>query len=367
MDWKILARNSKVTMTWAMELNAAQKKMEGLFKNRSQLVLLDAKHPKITEELGRVNRNSHSIILIIEAEAPLPDLSILNQVDDLLVHPFRSVELLNIFRHHFERIKNRESLSEVHLAQKEIDGANEFLESVVKAKTPKRYAHIKGLKVMSKHLSGLKPGGDYFDVFESSKKDFVNLLLVDSSNYGISAALLGLILSSSARIANDAQFSTADWVKTIYEELKTTLSDQGHFSIFFGRLNRRDFSLHYQLYGSIGAFIQAPNQKYALLEKVNSPIDSKSPPTGDTEKTVQLNPKDRIVLVSDGFINGTGGESALQKILQERRDQEPFAVVNELSFQIKSKLNPGDTFPGEDCSAIVIDIDQGVLRLAPTG
>jgi len=62
-----------------------------------------------------------------------------------------------------------------------------------------------------------------------------------------------------------------------------------------------------------------------------------------------------------------GGEFHLHKIIQERLGQDPFDLVNELSFQIKAKLNPGETFPGEDCSAIVIDIDQPGLRLAPTG
>ena len=78
-----------------------------------------------------------------------------------------------------------------------------------------------------------------------------------------------------------------------------------------------------------------------------------------------MNPKDRLVLLSDGFVNGVGGEFNLQKIFHERIEQDPFSLVNELSFQIKSKLLASDAFPGEDCSAIVIDIESRVLRLAP--
>ena len=220
---------------------------------------------------------------------------------------------------------------------------------------------------MSKHLSGLKPGGDYFDVFESAKKDFVNVLLVDSSTYGISAALLGLILSSSAKIANDAQLSTADWIRIIYNELKISLGDQGHFSVFFGRLNRKDLVLHYQLFGSIEAFVVEKGGITHNLQRHGKQMSAKNIPEYGQEKTVQLNPKDRLILLSDGFVKGVGGEFYVQKIFQERMNQDPFAIVNELSFQIKAKLSPGETFPGEDCSAIVLDIDSRVLRLAPTG
>ena len=195
----------------------------------------------------------------------------------------------------------------------------------------------------------------------------MNILLVDSSSYGVSAAILGMILSCSARIANDSQLSTADWVKTIYNELKLTLGDQGYFSVFFGRINRRDFSLHYQLFGSIESFVIDRSGEGRRLDKHGKVISNQSEPQDGVEKVIQLNPKDRLVLLSDGFVKGVGGEFHLDQIFRKKIEQEPFALVNELSFQIKSKLNTGETFPGEDCSAIVIDVENRVLRLAPTG
>ena len=103
------------------------------------------------------------------------------------------------------------------------------------------------------------------------------------------------------------------------------------------------------------------------LEKHGSRINAKSEIKDEFEKTIHLDPKDRIVLLSDGFVNGVGGEFSLQKIFHDKIEKEPFDLVNELAFQIKSRLVAGETFPGEDCSAIVIDVDQRVLRLAPTG
>lgn len=331
------------------------------------IVLIDARKEGWQAWAKDLDRDGKSLVLVIDEKDFIPASPDLKNVDDLLVYPFRVAELLSVYRHHHFRQAHSELLTEVREVEQTMTDANQTLERIVQAKTPRRHTGIKGIQIMSRHLSGLKPGGDYFDVFESEKKDFVNLLLVDSSTYGISAAILGMILSSSARIASDAKLSTADWVKVIYQELKISLGEQGHFSVFFGRINRRDFSLHYQLYGSIEVFKVEKEGMSKRLSKHGKAISDQQGPLEAEEAVIQLNPKDRLVLLSDGFVNGVGGEFQLQKIFTDKLEQEPFALVNELSFQIKSKLKEGETFPGEDCSAMVIDVENRVLRLASTG
>ncbi len=366
MKINFVARNSHLEAVWTKEFKALTQGM-GSEIDFSSIFFIDAKKSDLKEVVQKIDRSIHSVVLVIDEQDVLPGDDQVKQADDLLVYPFRTAEILSISRHHQMRLNQGEMIAEMKAAEGDLQAANEVLERILQAKTPKRYTGVKGVQIMSKHLSGLKPGGDYFDVFESDRKDFLNILLVDSSSYGISAAFLGMILSSSARIASDAQLSTADWVKAIYEELKVALGEQGHFSVFFGRINRKDFSLHYQLYGSIEAFIVEKEGTCHTLQKHGKRISANASPDSGFEKVIHLNPKDRIVLLSDGFVNGVGGEFHLQKIFHERITQEPFSLVNELSFQIKAKLQPGETFPGEDCSAIVIDVENRVLRLAPTG
>ena len=370
-----LTKNTETLSLWIRELtilkqglgSAINGSISGIETELAPIILVDAKKENWQASIRDLDREDKSVVLVIDEKDFLPNSADLKHVDDLLVYPFRMAEVLSVHRHHHFRQAQHALMTEVKEVEASMSDANQVLERIVQAKTPKRHQGIKGIQVMSRHLSGLKPGGDYFDIFESDKKDFVNLLLVDSSNYGISAAFLGMILSSSARIANDAQLSTSDWVKTIYQELKVTLGEQGHFSVFFGRINRRDFSLHYQLFGSIEAFKVEKEGQSHRLNKHGLAISDQQAPAEAKEEVIQLNPKDRLVLLSDGFVNGVGGEFRLQKIFSEKLEQEPFALVNELSFQIKSKLSPGETFPGEDCSAIVIDVENRVLRLAPTG
>ena len=373
-DICILHDDSETLATWIRELNVLKQGLGGALSGHitgvdsgiAPVIFIDAATEGWQEWAQGLDRDDKSVILVIQENDFLPNAADLKHADDLLVYPFRMAEVLSVYRHHHYRLAQQQLMTEVVEAEMAMNDANQTLERILQSKTPRRHQNIKGIQVMSRHLSGLKPGGDYFDIFESDKRDFVNLLLVDSSTYGISAALLGMILSSSARIANDAQLSTSDWVRTIYNELKVTLGESGHFSVFFGRINRRDFSLHYQLYGSIAAFKVEKDGVSTSLMKHGEAITESKAPANAAETVVTLNPKDRLVLLSDGFVSGVG-EFHLHKIFSEKLEQEPFSLVNELSFQIKSKLNKGETFPGEDCSAIVIDVENRVLRLAPTG
>ena len=360
---------------WKSELKTLLRSLkgEGAFRvssfrdEPSDFVLIDAAHPSWRDWARDFDREGKSLVLGVEEAEFLPSGSDLELVDDVLVHPFRAAEVMSVLRHHFKKMETEQVMEESLAALKDLQEANAAVERILMEKTPKRFTGLKGIRVMSKHLSGVKPGGDYFDVFESEKKDFANFLLVDSSSYGVSAALLGVLLSSSAKLSGSQQVSPFQWIRTIHEELKSTLGEEGHFSIFLGRLNRRDFSLHYQLYGSIEVFLVNREGMSTALEKNGDPIDSRFDAGSEGEKVVVLQPKDRLVLLSDGFVAGSGGRSRLTGLFKDQLEQDPFSLVTELAFQIKSQLSPGETFPGEDCSAIVIDIEGRVLRLAPTG
>lgn len=367
-SWSVFARDAKTETAWVKDVRKFQKMVgdalgSSVFSSQESLGeiwLIDAKKVGWQSWLENQDRVGRTYLLVVEEGELLPDFRDLKWVDDMIVTPLRLVELLSKYRAHFQR-------EETLMTELELDKTNEVLERILTAKTPRRFTGLKGIRVSSKHLSGLKPGGDYFDLFESDKKDYVNILLADSSSYGLSSVLLGMVLSNSARIANENQLRTSDWIQSIYSDLKTALGEKESLSLFFGRLNRKDFTLHYQLFGSIEAYQISQNGSCKPFEKHGKKITSAEPPVRHEEAVVVLNPKDRLVLLSDGFVNGVGGEVYLNQVFQKQMEKDPFLLVNELSYRIKSKLVEGETFPGEDCSAIVMDIESRVLRLAPTG
>jgi hypothetical protein len=368
ISWSIFARDAETEKQWVQQIRQFQKlagtalgdRVQGSGGEIGEIWLIDSQRKGWQDWLETQDRKGRSYILVVEEGAFLPDGRSLELTDDLLSAPFRMVDLLSSCRSHFVKL-------EVDVAQSEMDRANEVLERILLAKSPKRFQAMKGLNVSSKHLTGLKPGGDYFDLFESESRDYVNILLADSSSYGLSSVLLGMVLSNSAKIANESQLRSSDWIQTIYSDLKTALGQKESLSLFFGRLNRRDFTLHYQLYGSIEAFRISREGECEGFAKQGGKITADRPPVHHEESVIVLNPRDRLVLLSDGFVEGVGGDQYLKRIFHNQIDRDPALLVNELSFRIKSKLVDGETFPGEDCSAIVIDIQNRVLRLAPTG
>jgi hypothetical protein len=364
--WVFLTADVKREKQFQAELQTLTKGMPHVFE-AWPVLWVDAKMPFWGPALDKVDTAGKTVILILEEGAHLPNPADLDRVDDLIVFPFRLAELISKVKAAHTRKANQELKHEVAVTYEQFSNAAQVLENILEAKSPRRFEGLKGLNVMSRHLTGLKPGGDYFDIFESEKREFVNILLCDSSSYGLSSALLGTLLSSSAKIASDANMNPSDWIHAIYQELKATLGEKEHLSLFFGRLYRRDFTLSYQLFGSVEAFLVGPDHAGQALEKTGGKITGQQLPGDGAQKKVHLSPKDRLVLMSDGFVKGSGGEFNLHQLFKNKQGQDPFRLVNELAFQIKSKLVPGETFPGEDCSAIVIDIEQNILRLAPVG
>jgi hypothetical protein len=376
----IYTQDAEVEKVWISEIRSIQRTLfpavgEVVASVRDELfnmIWIDSNCKTWKKWAQDLDRKDKTLVLVVDENSDLPTVDDLRCVDEILVAPFRMMDVLTLFRrHHLRTADSNKSESEnlnqeMQEARTVIHEANQMMERILAARSPKRFNGIKGISITNRHLSGLKPGGDYFDVFESKNHDFVHFLLADSSSYGLSSALLGMILSSSAKLASDVHMNSAQWVHAIAAELKTVLGEHDHLNLFFGRLNRRDFTLHYQLYGSIEAYVLAADGSKFRFEKTGGSIQSKFMPVA-TEHHFTLNPKDRMILISDGFVNGSGGEQALQKLFTDHLTRDPFHLVNELSYQVKSKLNAEDVFPGEDCSAVVIDIEARVLRLAPVG
>jgi serine phosphatase RsbU (regulator of sigma subunit) len=374
----VYSDNLKTSQQWISEIRAFQRTLfpalgESIYRAQDQIfpvIFIDHESKSWQDWVISFDRTEITLILVVEDHNVVPNTNDLKLVDEVLVHPFRMMDLLSLVRRHHSKLNqkqtNQKFLEQVAAAQEVVDEANKIVEKVLFQKTPKRFTGIKGVSIASRHLSGLKPGGDYFDVFESKNNEFVNFMLADSSSYGLSSALLGMILSSSARLASDVQMNPSQWIQAIVSELKVQLGTQDHLNVFFGRLNKKTFSLSYQLYGSIEAFVMNSAGQSLRLEKNGGRIGSDFIAT-DREQQIVLNPKDRVVLLSDGFVHGVGGEHALNQVFNQQSNQDPFHLVNELSYQIKSKLGADDIFPGEDCSAIVIDVESRLLRLAPVG
>jgi serine phosphatase RsbU (regulator of sigma subunit) len=316
------------------------------------------------------SRKGVSLWLWVDDQAPLPQAFLSGQVDDLLIHPIRPLELLS-------KLKNYEQhriVQDVLELQSSLEGVMknlkvdlEVLERLQKARLPVRFPDVKGFSITSRYLAGEKSGGDYFDLAESQDGQQLGILVTDSSSYGLSSAVLSAVVRVVSRVSVEQSRSVRDMVRSFYEELLTPLGPQDRLSIFYGTLSRKDYVLRYLTLGSVRAFYRAPQGSFVELAAQGGPLSQGSRNSlaspALTEGTLAWMPGGRVVILSDGFIESLGGTAAALTMLEKFKERDAKDLLNELAFGIKSKLaDPKEDLPPQDCTGMVMDLDPKVIR-----
>jgi serine phosphatase RsbU (regulator of sigma subunit) len=237
-------------------------------------------------------------------------------------------------------------------------------ERLQKSKSPVRFPEVKGFKVTSRYLAGMKSGGDHLDLAESKTGSQLSLVLADSSSYGLSSSLLSVLMRVAMKLSQEEVRSCEDTVRRIYEELLLMLNDKDKLSLFYGIVSRKDYCLRYVNLGTSCAFYAQPGQDFRSLPSQGAQITRASSglPAQDFQRELPLDPNGRLALISDGFLEVMGGEAEVLKALNQYRDAESADFLNELVFQLKSKFNEPDDLPAQDCTAVLLDVDARILR-----
>lgn len=291
-----------------------------------------------------------------------------DRVDELLVEPIRPLDLAFLYRRF---LTARRALDLAELAGQLSRSVTELREDLMlaekiqKSRLPTKFPAIKGLTVRSRYLAGMRSGGDYFDVAESEDGAKISLLMSDSSSYGLSSALLTTLMRMTFFISKEGQKSPRETVRMIHQEILRSMKDQDTLSFFFGQIDRKDFRLRYAHYGKIHLFRAKKGEDFMQVEGERSPYLSKERSSwwDHGEKELVLFPEDRLVVCSDGFVGVAGGAEKLLGTLNGYRTKESVDLLNQLAFFAKRSL-ADDELPGEDCSALALDIDARILRLA---
>jgi hypothetical protein len=334
------------------------------------MLFIDGNHPRLRKILTEVDRHGRSVFVIWSEDSRdwewEDDLA--ERVDDLVVYPFRRIELQSKFRLH-QHLRLWGEVGELHRSFGDIlqalDEDVQLAERLQKARLPNRYPAVRGLQIRSRYLAGLK-GGDHFDLAESKEGSRISILLSDSSSYGLSSSFLSVLMRMTMKLSRDEARSSIDTVKLIADELVLGLKEKDKLALFYGILNRKDFRFRYLHLGG-SAFLHARRgQGFEIHASHGDPLSiANSDLSRFQEKEIVLEPEDRIVLLSDGFIEACGGLLEAKALLDPLRGKDSADITNELVFRVKKKLvNPDEDLPPQDCTALVFDIDAKLLRLA---
>lgn len=235
---------------------------------------------------------------------------------------------------------------------------------------PTEIPNIPGFEFSNKFIASPVTGGDYFDIFEIEDKFRFSILLSSCNGYGISSLFLIILLKLTTHIETKKGANPEKVLSMIIEELASQISDKDKAHIFYGLINRRNYEMIYCHAGDNYVFhYQAQAKKVEEIESYISAIDKKFKKK-ITSKTLALNPKDRIVFISEGIrqienSNGIGfPREKIMDILESEGKKSVHEIRNEILFQIQKWSGKKEL--KKDITVLVAEVKERVLKLAKT-
>lgn len=235
------------------------------------------------------------------------------------------------------------------------------LKKIHKALVPTEIPNMAGFEFSRKFLYGSKTGGDYFDIFEHEDRLKFGILLSSSSGYAMSALFLSLVLKVSHLIEAKKGLSPDKVIEKINTELKDIASTKDHAHVFYGVVDRRNYTLDLCVVGQIHGFLQSPNQPLKLISSDSDPLGPQFSPTFKSV-SVDLESKARLVLVSDGITKVLSIYEISKLLTEQVHKQQVHEVRNELLYQCQKKT--GLENPINDQTVVVMDVKDRVIKLA---
>lgn len=319
---------------------------------------------KIAEE-----KNVKNILLILEENSEYEELSLnfLNEkkISDLIVYPFRPVEVLRKLQYFKFNISFTNTLASL---KKDMH----LISQLHKKKAPKRFSKIKNLEISTRYIAGLASGADYFDVLEfrdqESVQQAVSFIFAHSSCHLLSSEFLHIL--ENLKSLNSEQF-----IKELTQELsyllKAKKNDEDQFSLFFCTFFPFAFQMSYVHFGGsfilFSPFYETPfkdlSRKLPPLSKSVISSFSNSNFSQALSNRLELPRGSRLAIFSNGFTELYGKKNLVSK-LNQMRNQDGLDILNHFTFDIKQKFfhNENQLFP-LDCTGVIIDLRSGFLSL----
>ena len=238
---------------------------------------------------------------------------------------------------------------------------------------PTEFPNIQGFQFSTKFKPSSVSGGDYFDIFEHYDKMHFGLFLSSASGYGMSALFLSTLMKVSYEIDESEKKSPKALLTEIFERMKLEGAlPEDHSSLFYAHFDRRKFQMtycnvgqpitfHYQsAVDRIELLSGFPKAFYCGKEVSDYKIE---------DKTVDLNPKDKLIFCSSGFLSLTNnqgqkwGFDEILSIIKQNVKKEVHDLRNEIFYQA-SQFSQKQT---RDITVIVTEVKERIMRLTSVG
>nr|BFD65631.1 hypothetical protein HAGR004_06530 [Bdellovibrio sp. HAGR004] len=272
--------------------------------------------------------------------------------------------------------------AELHRYRLELGKANGALEKMIvqvsqelklaqslqKFLSPTELPNVQGFEFSTKFLPGTRSGGDYFDIFEHEDKLKFGILISSASGYSLSSLLLSMIIKISSQIEARRGLEAHKVVALLAKEVVPNIQNEDKASVFYGIVDRRSFEMQYCSVGNIDGFMQVYGQEGLVELLPTGPSLSKDFNTEPQSRVIQLNPRDRLILATEGLKmsqNSLGvnwGGHGISEAISRAPKQGVHELRNEVLFA--NEKYSGKSDPVRDQTLIVTEVKDRVIKLA---
>jgi hypothetical protein len=341
----------------------------------NEFVLVSAKYPGLDRRLHELEAKRHFVV-VVESDATRPSEWFLGQhVDDVLIAPFRAAEIVSKIRA-FQRWK---TLIEMEEMSDSFSGVVEQLnqdvqvaERLQRARVPQPFEGLKGFEMHSRYYAGTRAGGDYFDVIQAPDASGLTLAMTSASTYPLSSAVLQAMMSSSFRQDSVGPDTATKLAASLWSRLRSTMTPSEQLSVFFGSVDRSSQKLNFVQAGDTRVFHGPVGESFRPIGTDTSALRARSAPGSWETGTVAVQPGDRLVVLSGGFVAGLGGVEQAAKVLSRNENKDLKTILTELTFAMRTgsksraqKTGTGeDEFvPEQDTTIIAVELESNVVSL----
>ena len=233
--------------------------------------------------------------------------------------------------------------------------------------SPVELPNIQGFEFSTKFIPGQKSGGDYFDIFEHEDRMRFGIVLSSCSGYSLSALFLSVLMKISAKIEARRGLEPHEMIALMGREIAPEMKREDQVSIFYAVVDRRNFELRYSSVGSTSAILQQEADTLTTLEAQSGPLGKNSTAQLSTLR-ILLNPKDRLILCSEGIAKTTNsagsewGSAALRLAIAQSPRHGAHALRNEILYRCEAFADKRE--PDRDQTVMAIEVKDKLIKLA---
>lgn len=324
--------------------------------------------PAFKKTVKRLRGRSHYITHVVSDRDEVPSEFLTGEIDGVTSEPYSDMELLTQLKA-FQTAMQWQELSRVHQDMEtslgELQKDLAIAERLQQKRFPSRLPEVKGFDVVSRYLVGQRSGGDHFDLIKGKDHNGFSFYLTDASSYGLSSFVMGAMMRVAATVADGHTIQSAEVLERVSRELIGGLGEEDHLSVLYGIYRAQDRTLNYVSLGSSLLYVIRSDGKLDRLPTQGKPLQTSSGWTDVAGEEVQFFPEDRLLIVSDGILEGLGSRARFEKWVQANAELPPKKMVTEILFGIKERLED-EGFPPQDCSIMILGMRSNVLPLRKT-